>query len=105
MYLHLGTMHLKRKKMINFMLCVFYYIMQNWVKNFERCWSVVSNRVMQNTRPAGCWWLTPVIITTKEADIRRIMVQSQPQANSSQDPILKKPNTKKGWWSGSRNRP
>jgi hypothetical protein len=22
-------------------------------------------------------------------------------ANSSQDPILKKPNTKKGWWSGS----
>jgi hypothetical protein len=23
-------------------------------------------------------------------------------ANSSQDPILKKPITKKGWWSGSR---
>jgi hypothetical protein len=27
------------------------------------------------------------------------------QANSSQDPISKKPITKKGWWSGSRCRP
>jgi hypothetical protein len=27
------------------------------------------------------------------------------QANSSQDPLLKKPFTKKGWWSGSRYRP
>jgi hypothetical protein len=27
------------------------------------------------------------------------------QANGSQDPILKKPFTKKGWWSGSRCRP
>jgi hypothetical protein len=27
------------------------------------------------------------------------------QANSSQDPILKKLITKKGWWSGSRCRP
>jgi hypothetical protein len=26
------------------------------------------------------------------------------QANSSQEPILKKPNTKMGWWSGSRCR-
>jgi hypothetical protein len=26
-------------------------------------------------------------------------------ANSSQDPILKKPITKQGWWSGSRHRP
>jgi hypothetical protein len=44
----------------------------------------------------------PVILVTQEAEIRRIMVQSQPQANSFQDPILKIPNTqKKGWWSGS----
>jgi hypothetical protein len=27
---------------------------------------------------ARCWWLTPVILATQEADIRRIMVQSQP---------------------------
>jgi hypothetical protein len=26
----------------------------------------------------GHWWLTPVILTTQEAEIRRIEVQSQP---------------------------
>jgi hypothetical protein len=25
-----------------------------------------------------CWWLTPVILVTQEAEIRRITVQSQP---------------------------
>jgi hypothetical protein len=35
------------------------------------------------------WWLTPVILVTQEAEIRRIEVQSQPPANSSQDPISK----------------
>jgi hypothetical protein len=25
----------------------------------------------------GCWWLTPVILATQEAEIRRIVVQSQ----------------------------
>jgi hypothetical protein len=29
---------------------------------------------------AGYWWLTPVILTTQEAEIRRIEVQSQPGA-------------------------
>jgi hypothetical protein len=27
---------------------------------------------------AGCWWLTPVILATQEAEIRRITVRSQP---------------------------
>jgi hypothetical protein len=26
---------------------------------------------------AGCWWLTPVILATLKAEIRRIMVQRQ----------------------------
>jgi hypothetical protein len=49
-------------------------------------------------------WLIPVILgtqrTDQEAEIRRIVVQSQPWANSSSDPILKIPNRKQGWWSG-----
>jgi hypothetical protein len=48
---------------------------------------------MQNA--ARCWWLTPIILATQEAEIRRIVVQSQPQANSSQDPISKKSLHKK----------
>jgi hypothetical protein len=47
-------------------------------------------------------WLTPIILATQEAEIRKMVVQSQPWANSSQDPIAKKPLTKKGWWSGLR---
>jgi hypothetical protein len=40
----------------------------------------------------------PVILATQEAEIkRRIVVCSQPRANSSQDPILKKLITEKGW--------
>jgi hypothetical protein len=38
----------------------------------------------------------PVILATQEAEIRRNEVQSQPRANSSQDPILEKPITNKG---------
>jgi hypothetical protein len=42
-----------------------------------------------------------VILATQEADIRRIMVQSQSKTNRH---ISKKPNTKQGWWSGSSGR-
>jgi hypothetical protein len=34
------------------------------------------------------WWLTPVILVTQEAEIRRIMVRSQLWENSSRDPIM-----------------
>jgi hypothetical protein len=43
----------------------------------------------------------PVIITTQEAEIRRIKVQSQPEQIILQDSISKIPNTKMGWQSGS----
>jgi hypothetical protein len=28
---------------------------------------------------AECWWLTPIVLATQEAEIRRIEVQSQPR--------------------------
>jgi hypothetical protein len=48
----------------------------------------------------------PVILVIQEAEIRRIVVQSQSWAKKKkkkkkQDPIPKIPNTKKGWFSGS----
>jgi ABC-type arginine/histidine transport system permease subunit len=43
-------------------------------------------------------------LATQEAEIRRIKVRSQPWANSSGDPILKIPNTKKGWQSSPSGR-
>jgi hypothetical protein len=45
---------------------------------------------------AACPWLTPVILATEEAEIRRIAVRSQPMANSSQDPISTIAIIKKG---------
>jgi hypothetical protein len=39
--------------------------------------------------------LTPVSLTTQEAEIRRITVGRQPQANSSRDPISKKKKSQK----------
>jgi hypothetical protein len=45
---------------------------------------------------ASCQWLTPVILATQKAEIRRITVQSQPR-HSWRDPISKTPNTKKDW--------
>jgi hypothetical protein len=31
----------------------------------------------KNPQAGGCWWLTPVILATQEAEIKRIMAQSQ----------------------------
>jgi hypothetical protein len=46
----------------------------------------------------------PIILATQEVEISRILVQSQSQANSSQEPISKNPITKKDWWSGSSSK-
>jgi hypothetical protein len=40
---------------------------------------------------AGCWWLTPIILATQEAEFRRIEVHSQPRQI-----VLEKPFTKLG---------
>jgi hypothetical protein len=40
----------------------------------------------------------PVILTIQEADIKRIVVQGQPDANSSWRPYLKKPNPEQQAW-------
>jgi hypothetical protein len=45
-------------------------------------------------------WLTSVILATQEAEIRRIEVQSQHQANSSKTLSWKNPSQKKCWQSG-----
>jgi hypothetical protein len=37
---------------------------------------------VKNIKRAGHWWLTPVILAPQEAEIKRMEVQSQPQANS-----------------------
>jgi hypothetical protein len=50
----------------------------------------------KKTNSAGRWWLTPVILVTQEAEIRRIMVRSQPGQIVLQDPTSKTPNTKRG---------
>jgi hypothetical protein len=34
--------------------------------------------MVKENQIAGGWWLTPVILPTQEAKIRRITVQSQP---------------------------
>jgi hypothetical protein len=51
-----------------------------------------SDKKKKKRKEAWCRWLTSVILATQK--IRRIMVQSQPQANSSYEPISKKPNTR-----------
>jgi hypothetical protein len=41
------------------------------------------------TNIAWSWWLTPVIIATGEAEIRRIVVQGQPRQTVLQTTIFK----------------
>jgi hypothetical protein len=36
-------------------------------------------QLVKNEVIAGCQWLTPVILATQKAEIRRIMIQSQPR--------------------------
>jgi hypothetical protein len=68
---------------------------------------ILLNKGVQTSKKldeAGHGWLTPVILATQEAEIRRITIQSQARANSSKDPISKILNTSKGWQNGSSGR-
>jgi hypothetical protein len=52
--------------------------------------SISSTIQNKNHTQDRCWWLTPVILATQDAEIRRIAVQKLAQANSLQDHISKK---------------
>jgi hypothetical protein len=57
-----------------------------------------SEALSSNPSKVGCQWLTPVILDTQEAEIRRIEVQSQPwQIVCKTLSPKKKKITKKGW--------
>jgi hypothetical protein len=43
---------------------------------FEKC--TYDKRFIQNETAAVCWWLTPAILATQEAEIRRVAVKVNP---------------------------
>jgi hypothetical protein len=63
--------------------------------------------LMKILRSAGCQWLMPVILTTEEAEIKKITVQSQSMQIFCRKLSQGKKNIslKRGWWSGTRCRP
>jgi hypothetical protein len=61
----------------------------------------IENSPIKEITQAGHWWLTPIILATWKAEIRRRTVQGEPggMACSTRTPISKIPNIKKGWQS------
>jgi hypothetical protein len=57
---------------------------------------VISTK--SNRTKVRSWWLTPIIVATQEAEIRRIAVRSQPWANSSRRPYLENNQPQKQDW-------
>jgi hypothetical protein len=82
----------------------------------QKIWEIPTNK-------SWAWWCTPMILALVRSSLMPTAVahachpsysrgrfqedqsSKPPWANSSWDPILKKPTTKKGWWYGSRCRP
>jgi hypothetical protein len=76
------------KKKINYFFN--YYLKGNGILNLlQHEWTL--NRL----RP-GHQCFTPIILATQVAEIRRIWVWSQPEQNSSRDPVSKKTHYRKG---------
>jgi hypothetical protein len=46
-------------------------------------------KVLKRVVVARHWWLTPLILVTRETESRRTVVQIQTQASSSRDPNSK----------------
>jgi hypothetical protein len=57
----------------------------------------LKNKQQKKGLGAGRRPLTPIILATQEAEIRRIAIRRQPGQTVPQEPILKKTLTKKGW--------
>jgi hypothetical protein len=57
----------------------------------------VNRGLIRKCGISRCWWLTPVIPATQEAEIRSIAVGSQPR-QIVHETISKKPTTK--YWAG-----
>jgi hypothetical protein len=69
-------------------------------------WLIVFQGTLEVNILSQCRWLRPVILATQKAEIRRIMVQSQPRQIVHETlSQKKKPHHKKGWWSGPQCRP
>jgi hypothetical protein len=68
-----------------------------WKISSEGFCKLLHIQSIKSNQP-GCWWLTPVILVTWEAEIRRIMVWGQ-SVNSSRDPPISKITITK--WTGS----
>jgi hypothetical protein len=78
------------------------WVMTSRVFNLPKIF--ILGQLLRFTDPARHSSLTLVILATQEAEIRRIVVQSQAWETSLPDPILKKPITKEGWRSDSDGR-
>jgi hypothetical protein len=65
------------------------YAGKNWGPERLSTFSEVSF-LLQMMVSAGCQWLTPVILATQEAEIRRIVVQGQPKQRVCENNQYKK---------------
>jgi hypothetical protein len=54
--------------------------------------------LLRSVISAGCWWLTPVILATQEAENRRTVVQNQPGKIVYEPNLKKKKLPKRAEW-------